>query len=96
VKAAKSRNARTDEDLIARYIVPHPTKTGVDQAVLAGYNVSVWALVGYLRGTDGTIERVATDYDLPIEAVEAAMAYYRRHQALIDSRIAVNDAAFVE
>jgi uncharacterized protein (DUF433 family) len=94
--AIKSRNALTDEDLIARYIVPHPTKMGVDQAVLAVYGVSVWALVGYLRGTDATVERVAAEYDLPIEAVEAAMVYYRRHRSLIDSRIAVNDAAFAE
>ncbi|MGI8854738.1 MAG: DUF433 domain-containing protein [Thermomicrobiales bacterium] len=92
--ATKSRNTLTDEDLIARYIVPHPTKMGVDQAVIAGYGVSVWALVGYLRGTDATAERVAADYDLPVEAVEAAMAYYRQHKALFDSRIAVNDAAF--
>jgi uncharacterized protein (DUF433 family) len=70
--ATKSRNAPTDEDLIARYIVPHPTKMGVDQVALAGYGVSVWALVGYLRGTDATVERVAAESDLPIEVVEAA------------------------
>jgi len=29
-----------------------------------------------------------------VKAVEAAMVYYHRHHALIDSRIAVNDAAF--
>jgi uncharacterized protein (DUF433 family) len=66
----------------------------VDHAILAGYGVSVWALIGYLRGAHASVEQVAHDYDLPVEAVEAANAYYRRHKRLIDSRIAVNDAAF--
>ena len=92
--ATKSADTLTDDELIARYIAPHPTKPGADQAIVAGHGVSVWALVGYLRGTDASIRQVAADYDLPIEAVEAAMAYYRRHKALIDSRLAINDAAF--
>ncbi len=45
----------------------------------------------YLQGTKERAQQVAADYALP---VEAAMAYYHRHQALIDNRIAVNDAAF--
>ncbi len=92
--ATKQTDTVTDDELIARYIAPHPAKAGADQAVLAGYGVSVWALVGYLRGTNASLQRVAADYDLPVEAVDAAMAYYRRHKAIIDSRIAVNDAAF--
>lgn len=84
----------THDDLIARYIVPHPLKAGADEAIIAGYGVSVWALVGYLHGTNESVQQVAADYDLPVEAVEAVMAYYQRHKALIDSRIAVNDAAF--
>ena len=92
--ATKSTDRLTDDELIARYIVPHPEKPGADQAIVAGYGVSVWALVGYLHGTNASVSQVAADYDLPVEAVEAALAYYRRHKALIDSRIAVNDAGF--
>ena len=90
----KHTETLTDNELIARYIAPHPTKPGADQAIIAGHGVSVWALVGYLQGTKERAQRVAADYALPVEAVEASMAYYHRHRALIDSRIAVNDAAF--
>ncbi len=92
--ATRSVDTLTEDALIARFIVPHPTRPGVDHAIVAGHGVSVWALVGYLRGTNVSVQQVAADYDLPIEAVEAAMAYYRRHKALIDSRLAINDAAF--
>ncbi|MGI8687772.1 MAG: hypothetical protein ACR2M3_04255 [Thermomicrobiales bacterium] len=47
----KRTETLTDDELIARYIAPHPTKPGADQAIIAGHGVSVWALVGYLRGT---------------------------------------------
>lgn len=90
----KRTETLTDDELIAQYIAPHPTKSGADQAIIVGHGVSVWAVVGYLRGTGESAQRVAADYALPMEAVEAAMAYYHRHHALIDSRIAVNDAAF--
>lgn len=52
--------------------------------------MAVWALVGYLRGAQGDILRVADDYDIPVEAVEAAIAYYHEHQILIDARRAAN------
>lgn len=92
--ATKNTDTMTDDTLIARFIVPHPTKAGADQVVVVGHGVSVWALVGYIRGTNASVRQVAADYDLPIEAVEAAMAYYRRHKTLIDSRLAIDDAAF--
>lgn len=92
----KQSQTLRDEELIARYIAPHPTKPGADQAIIAGAGVSVWALIGYLRGTGQDAQRVAADYDLPLAAVEAATAYYQQHKALIDSRIAVSDAAFAE
>jgi len=92
--ATKQSQTRRDEELIAQYIAPHPKKPGADQAIIAGHDVSVWALIGYLHGTSESVPNVAADYDLPVEAMEAAMAYYQQYKALIDSRIAVNDAAF--
>lgn len=38
--------------------------------------------------------QVAADYDLPVGAVAAALAYYRRHQATVDARILLNQLAF--
>ncbi len=52
----------------------------------------MWALIGYLGMVDGNADQVALDYVLPREAVEAALAYYRRHQAVIEARIAANAA----
>jgi uncharacterized protein (DUF433 family) len=34
--------------------------------------------------------QVARDYDVPEEAVEAALAYYSQHAPLIDARILAN------
>ena len=79
-----------DERLIARYIEPNPHRPGLDEAWLKDYGVSVWALVGYLEAASGDVARVAADYELPREAVDAALAYYRRHKPVIDARLAAN------
>ena len=42
----------------------------------------------------GDKAKVAAAYDLPEQAVEAAVQYYQRHRALIDARLALNAAAF--
>jgi uncharacterized protein (DUF433 family) len=81
-----------DEGLIATYIEPNPYRPGEDEACLKDYGVPVWALIGYLQTPGADIERVAADYDVPIEAVQAARAYYHRYQAPIDARIAANNA----
>ena len=50
----------------------------------------MWALVGHLRAVCDDVDRVAADYELPREAVEAALAYYRRNKDLIDARLLLN------
>jgi len=37
----KQTETPTDDELIAQYIAPHPTKSGMDQAIIAGHGVSV-------------------------------------------------------
>ncbi|MGI8855689.1 MAG: DUF433 domain-containing protein [Thermomicrobiales bacterium] len=81
---------KRSQSLIEQYIEQNPHRPGLDEARLVGYGVAVWALVGYLRGAQGDILRVADDYDIPVEAVEAAIAYYHEHQILIDARRAAN------
>jgi len=81
----------TRDELIARYIVRDPWTTP-DQAWLVGSGVDVWAIIGYLRGFD--IDETAAAYEVPREAVEAALAYYDRHRKVIDARLTLNDAAF--
>ncbi|MCX6021988.1 MAG: hypothetical protein NTZ05_09715 [Chloroflexi bacterium] len=80
----------TDDELIAKHIRPNPHRTGRDEAILLGSNISVWALIGYLPAVDGDIVRVAEDYDIPLEAMQATMAYYQRNNQIIDNRIDAN------
>lgn len=81
---------QTPHALIEHYIEQNPHRPGLDEARLIGYGVAVWALVGYLSGASGDVQRVADDYDIPVEAVEAAIAYYHEHQIVIDARRAAN------
>ena len=77
--------------LIQRYIEENPLQPGPADARLKDYGTALWALISYLdRAVDGDIEQAAVDYDVPVEAVHAALAYYRRHQAPIDARILLN------
>ena len=85
-----------EQELIARHIEPNPHRSGPHEARLKEYGVSVWALVGYWKGTNGDVAEVAEAYDVPSEAVEAALAHYRRYKELIDARLLLNEAAFVE
>ncbi|HVC35216.1 MAG TPA: hypothetical protein VNL16_17010 [Chloroflexota bacterium] len=82
----------TTDELIERYVESSSHYPGLDEARLRRYGVPVWALVGYLGVVSGDEVQVAKDYDVPIEAVEAALEYYRRHRSVIDARIAANVA----
>jgi uncharacterized protein (DUF433 family) len=80
------------DDLIAQYIEQHPQHPAVEEARLLLFNIPVWAIIGYLQTPGADVDRVATDYDVPREAIEAAKVYYRRHRDAIDARIAANNA----
>ncbi len=67
-----------DRELIDKYIEPNPGRPGAANPGLARYAVPVWALVGYFDAVHGDVGRVAHDYGLPPEAVEAALAYHRQ------------------
>lgn len=78
--------------LIARYILPPSAFTPDPAEVrLIGYGVPVWALVGYYKAV-GDPARVARDYRVPFDAVEATLAWYEKHRAAIDHRLAMNAA----
>ena len=80
------------ETLVERYVEANPHRPGPADVRLRELCVPVWALVDYWRAADEDLQRVAADYHLAEEAVEAALAYYERHQAVIDARIAANAA----
>ena len=46
--------------------------------------------MGYLEAVHDDVARAAHDYRLPQEAVEAALAYYRRYKTFIDARLEAN------
>ncbi len=83
-----------DQQLIDRYIDLDTDRYsgGRADARLKEYGVPVWALVGQLRVLDGDVDQLARDYELPSEAVQAALAYYRCNREYIDARLLLNSA----
>jgi hypothetical protein len=80
-----------DDKFLARYIETNPHYPTPDEARVKEYGVSVWALIAHLHVVDGDVARVARDYVLPKEAVEAALgvtaqAYQQGKHALVQSR----------
>jgi uncharacterized protein (DUF433 family) len=77
----------TPDAVVARYIEPHPRKRDPAEARVAPSGTPVWSLIGHLIGVDRDRERAARDYDLPVAAVDAAIAYYQAHEADLTPRI---------
>lgn len=84
-----------EKRLLDRWIRFYPGRRTPDDARLEEYGTPVWALIGHLPAVGDNIALVAEDYRLPLEAVEAAVAYYHGHQAAIDAKLAAN-AAYAE
>ncbi|HEY7490393.1 MAG TPA: hypothetical protein VIH59_04715 [Candidatus Tectomicrobia bacterium] len=62
-----------EDKSLASYIETNPHYPTLDEARVKGYGVSVWAIIAHLRVVGGDATRVAEDYALPKEAVEAAV-----------------------
>lgn len=81
-----------EEALIQREIEFDRYSPGPADARLRRSGVHVWAIIGYyLFGTNRDEGAVARDYGLSSEEVDAALAYYDRHRAVIDGRLAANE-----
>jgi uncharacterized protein (DUF433 family) len=76
--------------LIEQYIEPDPRRPRIDDARVKDYGIAVWAIIGRLEAAHGDIAQAAADYDLPPDAVRAALAYYARYRDAIDARRAAN------
>lgn len=88
--AVNTDTEKRQDELIARYIELDPRKPSRDEARVIRSGVHVWALIPHLQAENGNIEAVAAAYDLLPEEVEAAAAYYRRNQSVMDARIEAN------
>lgn len=73
------------QDLIARYVVSDPHHPGIARYRLRDSAISVWTLVAYYDAVSHDLNQVAYDYDLPIEQVRAALAFYVEHADAIDA-----------
>ncbi len=87
----REEQVRREQTLIERWIEPRNGKPGHAESVVAGYGVSVWALVNRWLHADGDVAQVMASYDLPEDAMRAVLAYYRRHKAVIDARILLEE-----
>ncbi|HZQ36676.1 MAG TPA: DUF433 domain-containing protein [Dehalococcoidia bacterium] len=80
----------TNDELIEKWIELNPHKQRREEAVIRDTLVPVWSVVGYSEAYHGDLARVAEGFDIPLEAVEAAMAYYAANKCVIDNRIEAN------
>jgi uncharacterized protein (DUF433 family) len=84
-----------------------PHRPGPARGRLVDEQIPVWAIVGQIRAISGvddlfaqkkvdrvfeTIVQVADDYDVSIEAILAAVAYYRMHREAVDALLQANAA----
>lgn len=72
---------------VTAYIEQHPRKRDPAEARLVRTGTPVWSLIGYLIGVNWDREKTARDYDIPLEALDAAIAYYHAHEADLQPRI---------
>jgi uncharacterized protein (DUF433 family) len=78
-----------------RYLVGRPEK-GREQPYLRGRNMTVGQLIYTIRANNLTSEEAAEDFNLPVEQVLEAQAYYQTHSELIASEMAQETLALLE
>ena len=81
-----------DAALIKRHIETNPYRPGPDDVRLVDSAVPVWALIGHWKAVGRDAAQVVHDYEVSEEEMDAAMAYYRKHRAVINGRLAANNA----
>jgi prevent-host-death family protein len=73
-----------EHDLHYQYLVTRPEK-GRKQAYLKGRNMTVSQLIYSMRAEGLNAEEAAADFDLPVEQVHEAQAYYQVHRELVEA-----------
>jgi hypothetical protein len=81
-------------EILGVHIGVDPHRTGLGRVRLIDFGVPLWALVAHLQSVEGNIEQTAIEYNVPVEAVRAAKAYYDAHPEYIDAFILLNRSAF--
>ncbi len=91
---AMDAHEETDEILIDIYVDVSSQRLDPGDARLTGYGYPVWIMIDALAAADNDLARVSREYELPEDAVRAAVAYYGRNREAIDARARANAAAF--
>lgn len=89
--------SHSDEDLdalILAWLEIDPNREMRSEVRLQKYYIHVWAIVGAIEAYRGDLADAAAAYDVPVEAVRAALAFYSRNRAVIDARIEANEGEF--
>jgi uncharacterized protein (DUF433 family) len=81
-----------ETDVIERFLEADPADPDPAAWRLKERSVPVWAIVGALTEEVDNVAQVAADYGVSVQAVAAALTYYRQHANLIDARLAANAA----
>ncbi len=89
-RGGEGLTASNDAELIACYIELAPRNRSRAEARLVGSGVPVWAIVGQYQATGRDAAYVAESYQVPLAAVQAALAYYRQNMAVIEDRLEAN------
>lgn len=84
-KSAVNLAGVDQEQLIGDHVEDHPFRPGVEHAILKKHGYSVWILIDALQAAGGDPGQVAREYEIPLDAVIAAVAYYSRHREAIDA-----------
>jgi uncharacterized protein (DUF433 family) len=94
VAASPQRSDLDEQQLIEKHIDLNYDRYPYRRADvwLRESGVSIWTIILYLDMYDGDRERVAREYELSEEEMDAALAYYRRNKKYVDARITLNEA----
>ena len=70
-----------------QWLEPKPYKQFTKQLGIKGRNMIVWNLVADIVVSEKTPEYVASNYRLPLEAVQEALDYYYAKKEWIDAEV---------
>ncbi len=94
--------AGTSVSTMEAMVGPDPSRPGPARARLLAEQIPVWTIIGYVGAVGGRplageisaeiIAEAASAYDISEVAVVAALLYYNRHHAAIDTVLQANAA----
>lgn len=79
------------DDLILQYVQRDPNRRGIGNVVVRDYWISMWALIPPISVSGGDFPSVADAYQIPVEYVRAALAFYARFPEAIIVRLDGNN-----